>query len=212
MLGSCGTGVVEGVVLGVDVIVTVGVAEGVTDGVGVTEGDGVVVGVGVALGDGVTLGVGVTVGVIEGVGVTVGVAVGVGVGVATKHAGRTTALISRVTAPLRASTRPSTCAPVVTVTEVSAMIVPLNVELVPSVAELPTCQKTLHACALFASTIVLAPAVVSVEFVLNIKIAFGSPCASRVSVPVRANVPPADVYVPGVFMVPPSSVAVVVAA
>ena len=37
--------------------------------------------------------------------------------------------------------------PVVTVIEARARIVPRNVVFVPSVAELPTCQKTLHAVA-----------------------------------------------------------------
>ena len=55
--------------------------------------------------------------------------------------------VSSVTAPLRASTRPSTVAPVVSVMLVSARIVPRKLEPVPSVAELPTCQKTLQACA-----------------------------------------------------------------
>jgi hypothetical protein len=34
--------------------------------------------------------------------------------------------------------------PLVTVIEVNAMIVPVNFEPLPSVAELPTCQNTLH--------------------------------------------------------------------
>ena len=52
--------------------------------------------------------------------------------------------LSSVTAPLRASTRPSIVTPVVTVMLVSARMLPRKVEPVPSVAELPTCQKTLH--------------------------------------------------------------------
>lgn len=54
-------------------------------------------------------------------------------------------LWSRVTAPVRAIAWPSTVTPVVTVTEASAMMVPLKVDPVPSVAELATCQKTLQA-------------------------------------------------------------------
>src|SRR5664279_6475282 len=49
--------------------------------------------------------------------------------------------LSRVTAPFRASVRPSIVTPVVTVTLVRARMLPRNVEPVPSVAELPTCQK-----------------------------------------------------------------------
>jgi hypothetical protein len=52
---------------------------------------------------------------------------------------------SRVTAAVRANSRPSTFTPVVTVMEAKAMMVPLNTEPVPKVAELPTCQKTLAA-------------------------------------------------------------------
>ena len=71
----------------------------------------------------------------------VGVAVvAVGVAVAAEHGERVMVLESIVTAALRARTRPSTVAPVVRVMEVSAMIVPVNVELVPRVALLPTCQ------------------------------------------------------------------------
>ena len=54
-------------------------------------------------------------------------------------------LVSRVTAPFRASNLPLIDAAVVAVMEVRAMIVPTNTEPVPSVAELPTCQKTLQA-------------------------------------------------------------------
>ena len=50
------------------------------------------------------------------------------------HPGRVTALLSRDTAPLRASTRPSTRAPDWTVIEVSAITVPTKVVPVPSVA------------------------------------------------------------------------------
>ena len=56
-------------------------------------------------------------------------------------------LSSKVTSPLRARTRPVTDAPVSSVAEVRAMMVPTkSVVSVPRVAELPTCQNTLHAC------------------------------------------------------------------
>src|SRR4029077_16095910 len=58
-----------------------------------------------------------------------------------------TILGSSVTAAVRANSRPSTVAPVVTVMEAKARMVPLNTEPVPKVAELPTCQKTLAALA-----------------------------------------------------------------
>src|SRR5258708_9986761 len=58
-----------------------------------------------------------------------------------------TTLVSRVTAAVRANSRPCTAAPVVTVMEAKARMFPLNTEPVPKVAELPTCQKTLAALA-----------------------------------------------------------------
>ena len=56
--------------------------------------------------------------------------------------------------------------------------------VVPSVAELPTCQKTLQACAPLTSLPGCAEAVISVEPAWKTKTAFGSPWASSVSVPV----------------------------
>ena len=60
--------------------------------------------------------------------------------VAGEQLGLVMVLVSKVTAPFRASVRPSTVAPVVSVIEVNARMFPLNEEPVPSVAELPTCQ------------------------------------------------------------------------
>jgi hypothetical protein len=71
-------------------------------------------------------------------------AAGTAVARPTVHPLEPTVLVSRVTAPLRAMARPLTVAFVVKVTLVSAMMVPRNVVVVPSVAELPTCQNTLH--------------------------------------------------------------------
>ena len=73
--------------------------------------------------------------------------------------------VSRVTAPFRARSRPSMRAFVVAEIDVSASIDPLNRELVPSVAELPTCQNTRQAFAPFVRIIVLDDAVINVEFV-----------------------------------------------
>ncbi len=75
-------------------------------------------------------------------------------------------------------------APVVAVIDVRARMLPANVELVPSVAELPICQKTLQGEAPLIRTTRLAEAVVSVEPTWNTQTALGSPPASRVSVPV----------------------------
>lgn len=49
------------------------------------------------------------------------------------------------------------------VIEVNANIEPLNWLVVPKVAELPTCQKTWHACAPFSSTTWLPVAATKVE-------------------------------------------------
>jgi hypothetical protein len=56
-----------------------------------------------------------------------------------------TRLESIVTAPFCANALPATVASVVRVTLASARMFPMNVVPVPMVAELPTCQKTLHA-------------------------------------------------------------------
>lgn len=82
---------------------------------------------------------------------------------AAAHAGTVMTLLSRVTAPLRAKTRPLTSAPVLSVMDVSAINEPLNWLVVPRVAELPTCQKTWHACAPFSSTTRLPVAATNVE-------------------------------------------------
>src|SRR5439155_3657308 len=55
-------------------------------------------------------------------------------------AGGVMILVSKVTAAVRANSRPSTAAPFCTVMEVEARMFPLKTEVVPSVAELPTCQ------------------------------------------------------------------------
>jgi hypothetical protein len=54
-------------------------------------------------------------------------------------------------------------APVVAVIDAMAIIVPTKTELVPSVAELPTCQNTLHACAPLVNNITVELAVIKVE-------------------------------------------------
>jgi hypothetical protein len=63
---------------------------------------------------------------------------------------------------------------------------------VPSVAELPTVQKTLSAEAPLARLTLLAEPVIRVEAALKMNTASESPCASRVSVPVMPKVPAGD--------------------
>ena len=70
---------------------------------------------------------------------------------------------SKVTAPVRANALPFRTAPVVRVMDAWASMVPLKVEPVPRVAELPTCQKTLLAVAPPAKMTWLPDAVVSVD-------------------------------------------------
>jgi len=105
--------------------------------------------------------------------------------------------VSRVTAPLRARTRPSMVTPVVTVMSVKARMLPRNVEPVPRVAELPTCQNTLQAWAPLVSSTRLAEPVVSVDPAWNTNAAFGFPPASRVRAPLSAREEP-DRYTPAV--------------
>jgi hypothetical protein len=90
-------------------------------------------------------------------------AVVVVVPVERRQVGTLIVLLSNVTAPPRAKTRPLTVAPVSSVIDVVAMIVPAKFVVVPNVAELPTCQNTLHACAPFSNVIELDDAVVKVD-------------------------------------------------
>jgi hypothetical protein len=202
-----------GVFVGVAPGVFVGVAPGVRVGVGVcVGGTPVFVGVGVGVCVGATpvfvgVGVGVSVGATPvfvgvGVGVYVGatpVFVGVGVGVyvgatpvfvgvgvgADTHMLLETRLLSIVTAPFLANTLPSTCASVVRVMLVSARIFPTNAVVVPRVAELPTCQKTLHRSPPLSMATDELLAVVSVLPIWKMKTASGFPSASRTSAPVN---------------------------
>src|SRR5690349_17244925 len=68
---------------------------------------------------------------------TIGAVVSTG---GTEATAKLTMLLSSVTAAVRANSRPSTEAPLFAVIDASARMLPLNTELTPSVAELPTCQ------------------------------------------------------------------------
>ena len=106
--------------------------------------------------------------------------------VLAKHVGTLITLSSRVTAPLRARTRPVTVAPVFIVAELRDIIVPLMLLVVPSVTELPASQKTLQACAPFSRITLLPEAVVSVDPAWKMKTALASPPPLSVTDPVRA--------------------------
>jgi hypothetical protein len=69
-----------------------------------------------------------------------GVGVGEGAEVDVPHIEPSMTLLIRLTWPLRASMRPWTVAALFSEIDVSAIRLPLNAVVVPSVAELPTCQ------------------------------------------------------------------------
>ncbi len=165
---------------------------GVPAGMTAVEGDVVVV-VEVAAADVLLAGVVVVVvGAVVAVVVVVVVVVVVGavvVVVDTTHVdGLVIVSLMRVTAAVFAITRPVTWTPNVTVTEVDAMTVPENALPLPRVAELPTCQKTLHAWAPLVSTTLLADALLSVDTAWKMNTELGSPSPLRVRVVVRCIV------------------------
>jgi hypothetical protein len=101
--------------------------------------------------------------------------------------GLVTVFESNVTEPLRAISRPWTVAFVLAVIDVNASTVPTKVEPTPSVAELPTCQKTLQGWPPLMTITLLFTAVMRVDPAWKIHTAPGSPWASRVRVPVIAK-------------------------
>jgi hypothetical protein len=129
-------GAVVVVVVGASVVIVVGASVVVV----VVAASVVVVGGAVV----VVVVVGALVVVVGGASVVVvgGASVVVVVVVLVSQSGVVKVLSSRETWPLRASARPLTTVPVVTEIDVNAMIVPTKVDVVPSVAELPTCQNT----------------------------------------------------------------------
>ena len=85
---------------------------------------------------------------------------------------------------------------------VSARMFPANAVLVPSVADEPTCQNTLHADPPLMTLTMELLAVVSVDPIWKTNSAAAFPCASSVRAPVSC----ADVakqYTPGVSVSPP---------
>jgi hypothetical protein len=71
--------------------------------------------------------------------------------------------------------------------EVNARTWPVKSVVVPKVADEPTCQKTLQACAPLISSTLLPLAVVRVEPAWKIKTAAGSFSASKIKVPVSPS-------------------------
>ena len=72
----------------------------------------------------------------------------------------------------------------------------------PSVAELPTCQNTLHGEAPPIRGTVLSDAVISVDPAWKMNTALGSPPASRVTVPPFRRISDAELYTPGARVCP----------
>ncbi len=93
--------------------------------------------------------------------------------------------VSRVTAPVRARSRPWTVAPVVAVTDCCARTVPWNCAPVPMVAELPTCQNTLQELAPPVIVIRVPDPMVSVDAAWNTQTDSALP--ARVNAPVSAS-------------------------
>lgn len=163
------------------VAATVGAAVGAT--VGARVAIGATVGATVAVAEGATVNGGRVGGMSTG---WVGAVVEVGVGVAVAaQVVLVMVFVSSVTAPFRASARPSIVAPVVRVIDSRARIVPLKADPVPIVAELPICQKMLQDCAPPMRTTLLPDAVVSVEPAWKIQTSSDPP--ESVSIPVSPN-------------------------
>jgi hypothetical protein len=93
--------------------------------------------------------------------------------------------LSKVIPAVRANSPPSFLAPVPTVIEARATIFPANTVPTPRVAELPTCQNTLHAWASLIKDTSAMVEVMSVDPIWKTQTLLGSPLPSRVKVPVR---------------------------
>jgi hypothetical protein len=97
-----------------------------------------------------------------------------------------------VTSAFRASARPFSVTPLPIVMADRARMVPMKVEPELRVAELVTCQKTLHSLAPLMSFTELPDAVMRSDVAWKTQTAFGLPWASSVSVPgIRSVTPPA---------------------
>src|ERR1035437_3839844 len=104
-----------------------------------------------------------TVVVVAGTVVVVVPAVVVVVGGAAEHVEASMVFALSVTPPVWARTRPCTVALLRSEIDVNAIIDPLKFVVEPSVADEPTCQKTVHGVTPPVNTTELADAVISVE-------------------------------------------------
>jgi hypothetical protein len=99
-------------------------------------------------------------------------------------------LVSRVTAPLLARSRPTTLAPVVAVTDCLARMVPWNWAALPRVAELPTSQNTLQADAPPVKVILVPDPMVRVLAAWNTHTDCAVPASVRAPLFDKESVPP----------------------
>src|SRR5688572_15422823 len=88
-----------------------------------------------------------------------------------------------VTPPVLANALPSSLAPVLSVIDCIAITVPFITEVVPKVADVPTCQKMLDANAPPLKKTLRPDVVVNVDAICIMKTAFASPFASNVKSP-----------------------------
>jgi hypothetical protein len=142
--------------------------------------------VGVVVPDGDVVGVAPPVDVVVPAPVVVVAgAVVVVVGDETLQVGDVIVLSSSVTAPFCASARPSKVAPVFIEIDAKARMLPTNDVVVPTVAELPTCQKTLQAWTPPDNTTRLPEPVMRVLTAWKMKTEF--------ALPTKVNVPVSDI-------------------
>ena len=86
-------------------------------------------------------------------------------------------------APVVAKALPSSVAPVLNVMDCMAITVPLKTQVVPKVAELPTCQKIFDANAPPLRITLRPDVALSVDAICIMKTAFAFPFASNVRSP-----------------------------
>ena len=106
-------------------------------------------------------------------------------------------------APVRASALPLSVAPVLKVIDCMARIVPLKTEVVPNVADVPTCQKILAADAPLVRNTLRPAVVVNVDAIWMMKTEFTFPFPSKVTSPEETASDDVDLYRPGVKVIPP---------
>src|SRR5450759_4526944 len=101
-------------------------------------------------------------------------------------------LLIIVTPPFLANALPSSVAPVLKVMDSNAITVPLKTEVVPKVAELPTCQKMLDASAPPLRITLRPDVVVRADAICIMKTELAFPFASKVRSPDDISSDPLD--------------------